>query len=173
MYTMSSVNNRHLVVCHCWITKAPWDTACADFVSPMPTKDHLLVAHEEYSRFPEIEKISSTSSKATIPVFDKIFSTHGIPNVLKTDNGPPFNSDEFHQFTQHLAKHHRKITPRSPRANGDAERFIKTLEKALRAAEVEWKPWNQEIYKFLRSYRVNRHITCGLLFNRTYHTNLP
>lgn len=36
---------------------------------------------------------------------------------------------------------HRKITPRHPQANGEVERFMKTLRKCIRAANVENKPW--------------------------------
>ncbi len=34
---------------------------------------------------------SSNSNTKT----DQMFARHGIPNVIKTDNGSPFNSDEY------------------------------------------------------------------------------
>ena len=42
-----------------------------------------------YSRFPEAEIVSSTSAKATIPKLDAIFARQGIPETLRSDNGPP------------------------------------------------------------------------------------
>ncbi|XP_041355436.1 uncharacterized protein K02A2.6-like [Gigantopelta aegis] len=119
------------------LLKTPWDEVCADFIGLLPSADYLLIVYDEYSRYPEVERVTSTSSNATIPVFDKIFATHGIPSILKTDNGPPFNNDQFELFAQHLGFHHRKVTPYWSRANGDAERFIKTLEKALQTAEAK------------------------------------
>ena len=56
--------------------------------------DHLLVAIEEYSRFPEMEITRSTSTYSTIQCRisypDKIFCTHDIPEVMKLDKEPPF-----------------------------------------------------------------------------------
>jgi hypothetical protein len=42
-----------------------------------------------------VEIVSSTSAKSTILKLARIFATHGIPKVLKSDNGPPFQSYEF------------------------------------------------------------------------------
>ncbi|XP_064594399.1 uncharacterized protein K02A2.6-like [Liolophura sinensis] len=160
------------------LPQAPWENVCADFVGPLPSGDYLLIVYDEYSRYPEVEKAFCTSARSTIPAFDKIFATHGIPSVLKTDNGPPFNSTEFHQFLDYLAMKHRRITPYWARANGDAERFIKTLQKAMRASEAEGKPWKQELYKFLRNYHATPHSSTDkppaeLLLNRPYRTTLP
>ena len=68
----------------------PWQKLSADFCGPLPTGDYLLVVIDEYSRYPEVEILKSTSAKATIPKFDKILVCHGIPIEIKTDNGPPF-----------------------------------------------------------------------------------
>jgi transposase InsO family protein len=76
----------------------PWQKLSAEFCGPLPTGDYLLVVIDEYSRYQEVEILKSTSAKATIPKFDKILSTHGIPIEIKTDNGPHFNSHEFKEI---------------------------------------------------------------------------
>ena len=101
-------------------------------------------------------------SRSTIPKLDAIFARKVIPDVLKSYNGPPFNGMEFKNFAEHLGFHHRKITPLWPRANGEAECFMKTLEKCVRAATVEHKNWRQELYKFLRQYRATPHSTTDI-----------
>ncbi|CAB3993228.1 PREDICTED: uncharacterized protein K02A2.6-like [Paramuricea clavata] len=111
------------------------------FCGPLPTGDYLLVVIDEYSRYPEVEIPKSTSAKATIPKFDKILSTHGIPIEIKTDNGPPFNSQEFKEFLEELGFSHRKITPLWPKANAEAERFMRTLSKAIITAHTEQLNW--------------------------------
>jgi hypothetical protein len=40
---------------------------------------------------------------------------------------------------------HRKITPYWPEANAEAERFMRTLEKAARAAHIEGRRWQDEL----------------------------
>jgi transposase InsO family protein len=119
----------------------PWQKLSADFCGPLPTGDYLLVVIDEYSRYPEVEILKSTSAKATIPKFDKILSTHGIPIEIKTDNGPPFNSQEFKEFSEDLGFSHRKITPLWPKANAEAERFMRTLNKAIITAHTEQLNW--------------------------------
>lgn len=99
-----------------------------------------MVVYDEHSRYPKVEITQSTSAQATIPRLDKIFATHGIPETIKTDNGSPFQSHDFAQFTTNLGFTHRRITPLWPEANGEVERFMRTLGKAIRAAQVEGKP---------------------------------
>jgi transposase InsO family protein len=44
-----------------------------------------------------------------------------IPIIYKTDNGPPFNSNDFASLAKRLGFKHRLITPYWPRANGEVE----------------------------------------------------
>ena len=39
--------------------------------------------------------------------------------------------------------HHRKVTPRNPEANGQAERFVCTVEKAIETYVAEGKTWKK------------------------------
>ena len=68
----------------------PWHTVNIDFCGPFPGSAYLLVAIDAYSRFPEVEIVSSTSAQSTILKLKRIFATHGIPEVLKSDNGHCF-----------------------------------------------------------------------------------
>ncbi len=155
------------------LPKKAWTNVAVDFVGPF-----LIVVIDEYSRYPEVEILTTTSVKATIPKLDTIFSRQGIPEILKSDNGPPFNSEEFKNFPTLLGFKHRKITPHWPRANGEAERLMKTIEKAIRAATVEGRNWKQAMYTFLRQYRATPHSTTSVspseaLNNRKLKTHLP
>jgi transposase InsO family protein len=160
------------------LPKGLWVNVSADFYGPLPSGEYLLVIVDEYSRFPVVEIVRSTSGKTVIPMFDKVFSQFGIPEVVKTDNGPPFNGHEFAAFAKHMGFQHRKITPCWPQANGEAERFMKTLGKVIRSASVETNPWKQLLYRFLRNYRATPHSSTNctpaqLLFNRELHIKLP
>ena len=48
--------------------------------SPLPTG--------EYGACSKVEIVHSTSANAIIPKMDRIFSTYGMPLVIKSDNGP-------------------------------------------------------------------------------------
>lgn len=134
-----------------------------------------MVVIDDHSRYPVVEVLPSTSAKSVMPLFDKIFSLFGIPEELKTDNGPPFQSFEFRQFAEELGFRHHRITPK---ANGEAERFMRTHGKAIRTTHIESKSWKQEMYSFLRNYRATPHSSTNLspaksLLNRKMRTKLP
>ena len=81
--------------------------------------------------------------------------------MVRTDNGPPFNSESFQMFATQLGFRHHRITPVWSRANGEAKRFMKTLEKAVRTAVIQGKNWKLELFTFLRQYRAIPHSTTG------------
>ena len=106
------------------------------------------------------------------------FARQGTPEVVKTDNGPPFNGGQFASWVKYVGFHHRKITSRWPEAIGEAERFMRTLYKAIRAAKLAKGDWRQEIFSFLRHYRATPHSTTGLspsemLNSRNLRTEVP
>lgn len=69
---------------------------------------------------------------------------------MKIDNGHPFQGSEFKDFANNVGFAHRRITPLWPKANGEAERCMRTIGKAIRAAHVEGLNWKQEMSKCLR-----------------------
>ena len=100
---------------------------CADLYGPLPSGEYLLVALDEYSRFPEVEIVKSLSAQTVIPIFDKVFSYRSIPEHLKTDNVTSFQSSEFRNFANDLGFQHQRITSYWPEVNGFAERFVSTI----------------------------------------------
>ena len=155
-----------------------WHTVNIDFCGRFTGGEYLLVVIDAYSRFPEVEIVSATSSKITIPKLERIFATHGLPQFVKSDNGPPFPGQEFYQFMKELGAKHRPSSPLWPQGNAEVERFMQPLEKAIRTANIEGKDWKRAIFKFLLIYRATPHSTTGhspatLLFNRNIRTKLP
>jgi transposase InsO family protein len=78
------------------LPKRAWDTVNIDFCGPFPDrKDYLLVVIDQFSRFPEVEVISSVSFESVVPKLDDIFSRQGIPATVITDNDAPFNGKDL------------------------------------------------------------------------------
>ena len=94
----------------------PWQTVHVDFYGPLPTGEYLLVVVDRYSRFPEVEIVHSARASTVIPKLDKIFAVHGIPTLLKSDNGPPFNGEEFQRYLTALGKRQSSLLPNGPKA---------------------------------------------------------
>ena len=138
----------------------------------------MLVVYNDYSRYPVVEVVTSVSSKAVIPRLNKIFAEFGVPENVRSDSGPPFNSKESKEFAQTVGFSHRRVTPLWPRANGEVERFMRTLKKSIEAAKVEHRPRKEELCEVLRNYRATPHCTTGrptatVIFNRPIRTKLP
>ena len=70
----------------------PWERVSTDFYGPIqPTKEYLMVLLDDYSRFPLVESIFSTSGTVVIRKLETLFSIFGIPDEERSDNEPPFN----------------------------------------------------------------------------------
>ena len=157
----------------------PWEVITSDLHGPLPTGEYLLVVQCLYSRYPVVEIVSSTSAKVCIPVFDKIFSLFGIPERFTSDNGPPYNSEEFDRYSKYMGFTRTSNIPYAPWANGTVENFMKNLGKLIETSQEEAINWRQELHKFLRAYRATPHpmtkkSPATLIFNgRNFKTRLP
>ena len=155
----------------------PWKEVSADFAE-IPNKEYLLLIIDDYSRYPVVEIVKSTAVTTTIPQLDKVFSEFGVPDVIRSDNSPPFNSKEFVVFADDLGFKHRKVTPKWARVNGEVERFVCTMKKVTKTAKVEHKNYRRELNRLLRNYRATPHSTTRIapaivLFGRPTKTKLP
>ena len=107
-----------------------------------------------------------------------IFQTHGIPESVRSDNGPPFSSAEFQGFLDYLGIVHLKGIPYWPQSNGQVERCNETLLKIIRIATLEGKDWKRVLQNFLFQYRTTPDTVSGLspaelLMGRRLKDKLP
>ena len=62
----------------------PWQQVGVDLFE-MAGQHYLLVV-DYFSRFPEVAKLVSTTSSSVITILKAIFSCHGLPEVVRSDN---------------------------------------------------------------------------------------
>lgn len=145
----------------------PWSRVAMDLFD-LHGKTYLLVV-DYHSRWPEIRLLNHQTSGAIISRLKSIFATHGIPDVVVSDNGPQFASSEFQNFTKEFCFTHTTSSPRYPQANGEAERAVQTIKGLLRKAS--------DPYIALLLYRAtplqNGLAPCQLLMGRRLNTKLP
>lgn len=134
----------------------PWQQVSIDFCEV--AEHYVLVVIDDYSRFPEVAIVHSTAAKAVIPKLDSIFSSYGVPQIVKSDNVPSFNGHEFALFAEYLGFKHHNVTPLWPETNRKVERLKKAFGKVLRTTAS----WKQEMCHFLRNYRATPHCTTGV-----------
>ena len=97
-----------------------------------------------YSRYPEVVSLTNTSSKKEIYKMKAIFARHGIPDEVRSDNGPQYASEIFAKFAR-VRLCAPTSSPRYPQSNGEAERMVQTMKKLLTKSD--------DPYQGLLSYR--------------------
>ena len=121
-------------------TDAPNQVWPADFKGQFKTKDGIycypLTVTDHYSRKLLLCKgLPSIKTEGVKPAFARLFREFGLPDAIRTDNGPPFASQgiyglcELNVWWMRLGIIHQRITPRSPQENGQHERMHKDLKR--------------------------------------------
>ena len=105
--------------------------------------------------------MTKTTAKDVIKSLTRIFQTHGFPVSFRTDNGPPFTSNDLENYLSINGIEHQKGIPYWPQSNGEVERLNKTLLKVIRIANAQRADWRAELGDFLFQYRVTTHTTTG------------
>jgi hypothetical protein len=156
-----------------------WTELSTDFYGPIRGGKYLLVVIDDASRYPIVRITSSTRATEIIPIFNNIFSEFGVPKVVRSDGGPPFNSHTFKEYMQQQGVVHRKVTPNWAQANGLVERFMPNLTKIVRSSPADDKAFREELDEYLRNYRATPHSSTQvspnqlMFFRQAKTTRLP
>ena len=145
---------------HHWKWPAtPWYRVHTDFAEIYNT--HFLLLTDAHSKWLEVAHMpSKTNATATIHTLRNIFSTHGLPVHLVSDNGPPFTSVEFETFMKQNGIYHVRTPPFHPSSNGAAEKAVQTFKRALQK-DTSTVPLKHKLANFLLSYRTTPHSATG------------
>lgn len=113
-----------------------------------------LVVMDAKSKWAEIGLTPfSPTSKSTIELLLDLFSRHGYPDVIVSDNATIFTSDEFQSFCTNAGIFQKLIAPGHPATNGLAERNVQTLKNRLKAMKDDPRPIRQKVREILFRYR--------------------
>ena len=102
-----------------WPSKL-WSGLHLDFAGTFLGKNVLILV-DAHSKWMDIEIMTSITSTKMIEKLHMIFSTHGLPQKIVTDNGPNFTSAKFCQFMDRNGIHHVISAPYHPSTNGLAK----------------------------------------------------
>ncbi|XP_059620610.1 uncharacterized protein K02A2.6-like [Phlebotomus argentipes] len=99
--------------------------------------EEYIVVADSFSGFFEFRRLRDTSSDAVVEFLKEQFAAHGCPEILETDGGPQYSSKVFSEFAKKWGFRQEKSSPRFPRANGLAERYVQIAKKMLRRCQRE------------------------------------
>ncbi|XP_015779104.1 PREDICTED: uncharacterized protein K02A2.6-like [Acropora digitifera] len=124
----------------------PWQIVATDLFQ-MRGMDYLIVI-DYYSRYVEVAAMTKTTKSSEVIAMTKttksseviralrsIFARHGIPEQVRSDNGPQYDSAEFSHFAKQWGFKHVTSSPRFPQSNGEVERGVRTVKNLLLKAE--------------------------------------
>jgi putative transposase len=78
-----------------------------------------------------IEVDTSITSERLIRIFQRLQAERGLPQVLRTDNGPEFLGEAFTAWARQVGMAIQYIQPGKPNQNAYVERFNRTFRNEL------------------------------------------
>ena len=150
------------------LPERPWQKVSMDLFVYNDT-NYLLVV-DYFSRWIEIAILNcGTTSADVIVQLKSIFAKYGIPEVVRSDCGPQFNSHVFSKFAETYGYSHTFSSPRFPKSCGEADRAVQTIKNLLKKSN--------DPYLALLSYRStplqNGFTPAELLMGRKLRTTVP
>ena len=136
----------------------PWSRLHLDFAGPYEGNNFLLII-DAHSKWLDIEQMKSTTSAAIIVKLRKLFSIHGVPDLVITDNAPNFKSVELRKFFKANGIIHDTVAIYHPSSNGQIERSVQMLKQALRKMKGDI---GTNLTRFLFKYRITPQATTGV-----------
>ena len=92
------------------IPSRAWEVVSTDLFNC--NNHEYLISADYYSKFPIIWKMNGlTTSNMVISAMKQIFSEHGIPSRVDSDNGPLYSSEAFKEFAQQWQFDHITSSP--------------------------------------------------------------
>ena len=118
-------------LCPTVFPEIPWQVMGTD-LNYSQSVDYLLVA-DYFSRYVEVAVLrNDKTASEIIRALIAIFARNGIPEKVHSDNGPPYDSQEYSHFAREWGFQIAPSSPRYAQSNGDAERAVQTVKNILK-----------------------------------------
>ena len=117
---------------HPWeFPNRPWSHIHVDFAGPFLGYMFLVIV-DAYSKWIEVCKVDKATSQVTINKLREVFAAHGLPEILVSDNGSCFTSEEFHTYMKKNGIKLLHSSPYHPASNGLAENAVKSFKTGIK-----------------------------------------
>jgi transposase InsO family protein len=148
--------------------QAPNQVWCADYKGWFCCADGArcdpLTISDAFSRYLlRCRSVRKTDGVEAQAVFEAVFREYGLPEAIRTDNGPPFASrapaglSRLSMWWIRLGIRHERIEPGCPEQNGRHERMHQTLKQQTASPpEGNLRRQQQALAHFQREYNQER-----------------
>lgn len=143
----------------------PFTKVGLDIIGPLPmtkkNNQYIIVLVDYFTKWVEAEPLVKTESTDVIQFLTKVFSRHGIPEVLITDNGTQFTSDATKGFLDLYGIFVHYTNVYHPESNGEVENRNREIGKYLRLLSEKEKDWDEVLPSALWALRTCKNVTTG------------
>lgn len=114
----------------------PWDHVAMDLAVDLPRSRqgnaHILIVVDVNTRYVVTKPLADTKMKTVARALFEIFAIFGPPRAMQSDRGPEFVNQLVDKLSTSAGVDQRFVAPWNPRANGLAERTVRTVKESLR-----------------------------------------
>lgn len=178
--TITGKRNKPVPMARAVLPDAPWQNLAIDFNGPYARYGGvmILVMVDAYSRYLIAKPVRSTDFASNKPLFDDIFDTHGYPAAIKSDNGAPFPGEEYLSYCASRGILAQKSTPLDPQQNGQVERYMQIVNKAIQIAMETKGCYKLALKEAVTAHNSATHSVTGavpeeIMFGRKLRRGLP
>ena len=129
------------------------------FETAAPECRFAITMTDYYSKWPEVAFTRDITTDTMLSFMSSVFSRHGNPLSIVTDNGVQFTSASFASFLKDRQISHSKSSLYHPAAKGTIERFNRVLRQTVQLAIQQHQRWKPAVVDFLQVYRATPHAT--------------
>ena len=130
-----------------------------------------MVVVDVFSCFPAVRQLHGESTKLVLNALKDVFNNFGIPEVIISDNGPCYKSQEFNNFCFKFDIVHQTGASYNHQANSITDCAIKTINHSMIKNQND--TWLALLILKLTPISGIDRSPAELLCNRKFRTNIP
>ena len=160
------------------VPEFPFEMVCLDYFEMMG--HHYIIYVDRYSGWISITRMIDDTFKALAAEVRTYFGQWGVPQIIETDGGQPFSSEEFRWFLKRWGVKHRMSSAYFPQSNGRAELAVKTAKRLLQENTSRSGHLNtDQVTRALLQYRntpgrgASQESPAQIIFGRPLRDGLP
>ena len=143
----------------------PFEKVAFDLVGPLPKTSgghrYFLTMMCLYTKYPEAIPLRRVDQETVLEAMLEVFSRHGLPKTILTDQGSVFMSKLTTKLWETLGVHRVRTSPYHPQSDGALERWHACLKGMLKKADKDIKYWDRHLKFLLFAYRDTPHCVTG------------
>jgi len=147
------------------VVEKPFIRVGLDIVGPLPETNqgnkYLIVLVDYVTKWVEASALKTIEAKDVMAFLQEVFSRHGLPELIVTDNGRQFIADTTKAMTDLYGTWVRFVGPRHPEANGLVENRNKEIVKILRHLVTTQTNWDEYLHSALWALRTSKSSVTG------------